>query len=95
MTDPDEHTPIPRLLPERVARLEWHHEQQKKEQAAMRSDLSEVAKELRGVAESVRSLVERRRFFDKVVLACVTAAAIGLLGFLMRLSWWVQSAKLP
>ncbi|HYF52985.1 MAG TPA: hypothetical protein VEA41_01865 [Salinarimonas sp.] len=48
-----------------------------------------------GVIWQVRHLDQRRRVLDKVLVALLTAFAIAAGGFLFRMSWIVQAAKLP
>lgn len=72
-------------LTERVARLEWHHDHQQREADELKSELFEVAKELRGVADSVRSLVERRKISDRVVVSVLTAGVLGVAALLLKM----------
>jgi len=91
----EESTPTHISIPERLARVETRLERQEREVGGVAAELREVANELREVAHAVRSLTERRKFFDKVVLAAASLVATGLLLALLRLSYWVQTAKLP
>jgi len=87
----EERTPRPATIEGRLVRVETKQEWQERELAELRG----VAHELRELTQAVRPLTERKKFHDKLILAAATLVVTGLLGFLLRLSWWVQSAKLP
>jgi hypothetical protein len=91
----EERTPLPTTLSERVTRLEFHSDHQKMEGKAIKGELSEVARELRAVAESVRALVAYRTFWAKVLVGALSGLVLVGFAFLMRLAYWVQSARMP
>ncbi len=91
----EEWTPRPESLSERVVRLEGYRERDRHELNGVAYELKIIGDELREVAHAVRALTERKKFHDKLVLAAATLLVTGLLGFLLRLSWWVQAARLP
>ncbi len=87
---PEEGTPRPEAVAERLVRVEMTQERHREDIEG----LKEVAKELRDLAEAVKPLTERKKFSDKLILAAAVLLVTGLLGMLMRISWLVQSAKL-
>jgi hypothetical protein len=87
----EESTPRPETVAERLMRVEMVQQRHREDIDA----LKEVATELKELAEAVRPLTERKKFSDKLILAAAVLLVTGLLGMLMRISWLVQSAKLP
>lgn len=91
----EESTPRPQTTPERLVRVETRVDRHASDLRSVVNGLQEVISELRDVVAAVNSLTERKKFHDKLILAAATLLVAGLLAFLLRLSWWVQSAKLP
>jgi len=93
-------------IPRRVENAERYIDEQRKFNAqlteglwALRVALEKGVVTMDAALEAMSARVkvhdERRGFWIKVWLAVVTAGAVGLLGWLMRISWMVQSSKLP
>lgn len=47
------------------------------------------------LAVSIGKHDERRAFWNKVAVGVVSTAVLGVIGFLLRLSWFVQMARSP
>ena len=91
----EERTPLPQTVAERLTRVETKVERHDRELHGAAEELHAVAHELRAVAESNRTLMERKKFHDKLILAAATLLVTGLIAVLARISWWVQSARMP
>ncbi len=97
--DEEEHTqPHHRAamsMPERLVRVETKVDRHATDMKKILHDLQDVSTGLQGASSDLKSLIERRRFHDKLILGAATLIVTGLLVALLRISWLVQSAKFP
>lgn len=98
---PLERTPLPVPVNERLAKLEFHVDKavgSVEKLAESVNSLVEVvhgapSKPEDGMLWKVIKHEHRRRTWDKIAIAVLTAICIGLIGFLVRISWMVQSSR--
>ncbi len=83
-------------------RVEWRVEQLERQIAEYIASNKTLDMALTNLKEAVTALDARikvhdesRKFWGKIWLAVATAVALGLVGFLLKISYIVQSSRLP
>lgn len=94
--------PIPPTLETRVALLE-REEQDHREDIdglanslkSLTTTLAELSTAVDSLAGKVQAFSERRDWWLKVLSSIVAAGAVAIIGWAIRISWFVQSNHLP
>lgn len=99
---PEERTPLPMTMNERVMVLDAHADRAFEAIEKLSNNVDSILEIINGpngkpedgLLSKMYVLDQRRRNWDRVVFACATALAVALIGFLARISFLVQAAKI-
>lgn len=94
--------PVPPSMETRVSLLEREDDQHREDILGLEGSLRGLAEKIGTLTNSVDALAvqvktfsESRTWWLKVLSSVVGAGAFALIGWLIRISWFVQSSRLP
>lgn len=86
-------------LPRRVEKVETHVDEQRRFNAQLTEGIwalkSMVEKSVGELSARIKIHDDRRAFWLKVAIGVMTAVALTLMGWIMKISYIVQTSKLP
>lgn len=91
---PEEFTPRPETIAERLVRVEMGQQQNEKDIAALKADSTQSRSETRELTDAVKTLVERKKIHDKLIFYVLVIGVGAVIALLWKTSVFFQAGRL-